>query len=505
MLKKYSFSDYAERLERAGLLKSREGTAGVIEAVCCDSGKASEGSLFVCKGNKFKPEYLSAAADAGACAYISEEEYPSVQLPHIIVSDARAALAEVSDLYYNSPWQRLNLIAVTGTKGKSTTVYYIKTILDAYFASVGKRPCGLISTIETFDGREHKASGNSTPESLEFQRILYTCAEAGLTAAVCEVSSQALKYSRVRCVRFDTGVFTNIGLDHISPLEHPDFEDYFQSKLSLFAQSARGVINVGSELYERVKQAAKDNCDSVVTYGLDASCDVRAFDIRKSDGRTVFRLSAPRFIADFSLSMPGIFNVENAAAAIAAALPFGELGLEPELIKSALESAKVPGRMELYSSDDGQILALVDYAHNALSFEELFASIKREYPDYTVVSVFGAPGGKAQIRRKSLGQIAGANCSHVYLTSDDPDFEEPSAIAADIAEGLAEHNCPYTFIEEREQAVVAAFAEAKPKTIILLLGCGNETRQKIKGAAVPVLSDAECVRLCLSPRQPTNA
>ena len=197
--------------------------------------------------------------------------------------------------------------------------------------------------------------------------------------------------------------------------------------------------------------------------------------------------------------------MENAAAAIAAALPFGELGLEPELIKSDLESAKVPGRMELYSSDDGQILALVDYAHNALSFEELFASIKREYPDYTVVSVFGAPGGKAQIRRKSLGQIAGANCSHVYLTSDDPDFEEPSAIAADIAEGLAEHNCPYTFIEEREQAVVAAFAEAKPKTIILLLGCGNETRQKIKGAAVPVLSDAECVRLCLSPRQPTNA
>lgn len=266
MLKLYTFEEYAKRLSDAGLLIKKQGEFnGKIEFLCCDSKKAKNNTMFVCKGNHFKAEYLDKAVAAGAVCYVAEKEYTD-NIPFIIVSDVRAALAELSDMYYNSPWKELDITAVTGTKGKTTVIHYVKTLLDTHFAKTGQKPCGLVSTVEMFDGVNAEESVNSTPESIDLQKHFLACVDNGLKSVACEVSSQALKYHRVRCTRFKTGVFVNIGVDHISPVEHPDFEDYFASKLKLFSQCENAVINRGTDYYDRVLKEAS-MCKKITTFG----------------------------------------------------------------------------------------------------------------------------------------------------------------------------------------------------------------------------------------------
>ncbi len=489
----YGFDEYIKRLSDARLLVSHGGEVnGKIEYLCADSKKAKENSMFVCKGNHFKPEYLNDAISRGAVCYVSEKKYET-DAPYIIVSDVRAALAELSDMFYESPWKRLELTAVTGTKGKTTVVHFIKALLDAHFERHGKKPCGLISTVETYDGATAEESVNSTPESIDLQRILYNCAENGLTDAVCEVSSQALKYHRVRCVKFDTAVFTNIGEDHISPVEHPDFEDYFNSKLKLFSQSRRAVINRGCEHFERVLRAA-EACADVVTYGGEPDCDVYYSDIRKENGKTCFHLKTPLFEGDFKLGMAGFFNVENAAAAVAATLPYN---IDIDTVYGVLSNASVSGRMETYANEDSSVVAIVDYAHNAMSFETLFSYVMKEYPGYRIVSVFGSVGNKAEVRRYALGKIAGRYSDFVYITSEHPDYESPYAIAEQIAEGIREGKAKYTVIPDRELAVTTAVSEAEKNTVVLILGVGNETTQRINGVLYERRSDSECAKEAL--------
>ena len=496
MLTFYHFDDYAARLRECGLLKDvRGGFDGKIELLCSDSKKAGENCMFVCKGNHFRPEYLDDAIRRGACCYVSETEY-APDLPHIVVTDVRAALAELSDLYYNSPCRDLRMTAVTGTKGKTTVVHFIRALLDAHFRKNGLPVCGLVSTVETFDGKVAEESVNSTPESIDLQRILYSCKENGLKSVVCEVSSQALKYHRVRRVGFDTAVFTNIGEDHISPVEHPDFEDYFESKLKIFGQCRRAVINRQCEHFDRVLGAAS-GCGEVVTYGDTPDCGVYYHDVRKEDGKTRFIMKTPDYEGAFTLKIAGFFNVSNAAAAVAATLPYG---IPEETVREVLAETVVSGRMETYSTPDNSIVAIVDYAHNAMSFETLFSYVLKEYPGYRIVSVFGSVGNKAEVRRYALGKIAGKYSDYVYITSEHPDYESPYAIAAQIAEGIREGKAGYTVIPDREQAVETAIAEAEEKTVVLILGVGDETTQRINGVLYERRSDSECALSALDKK-----
>lgn len=486
----YGFSDYVERLENAGLVREYGGEPGTdIKILCADSKKAGDGAMFVCKGNHFKPEYLADAEARGAVCYVSEKKYDT-KLPYIIVSDVRAALAELSDMYYGSPWKKLRVTAVTGTKGKTTVIYYTKALIDAYSKKHGGRPCGLISGIETFDGKELTESVNTTPESIDLQRIFSDMAENGLHSAVCEVSSQALKYSRVRCTTFDTAVFTNIGEDHISPVEHPDFEDYFSSKLRIFSHCKRAVINRESAYFPRILAAASV-CEKIVTFGNTPDCTVYYHDVRKENGKTCFTLETPDFKGDFSLAIAGFFNASNAAAAVAATLPYG---IDEETVREVLSETKVSGRMETYSSPDGRITAIVDYAHNEMSYEQVFSYALKEYPGRRVVSVFGATGNKAENRRYTLGKIAGKYSDLVIITSEHPDYESPYAIAEQIAEGVKDGGkAGCAFIEDRELAIITAVKTAEPDTLLLVLGEGNETTQRIKGVLHTRRSDSRLV------------
>lgn len=492
----HTFSEYYARLAERELVKYALTVGGdgiEVTAVCDNSSKAFRGCLFVCKGNNFKEEYLADALSKGAACYIAEREYEGAGVPCIIVTDARAALAEAAALYYDSPWEKIPVIGVTGTKGKTTVVYYIKKVLDEYFARLGKKPCGLVSTIDIFDGRTTRPSLNSTPESLELTEIIDTAYRAGLSCVVCEVSSQALKYERVRCLKFKAAVMTNIGIDHISPIEHKDFEDYFSSKLKIFEKAEFAIVNADGEEenFRRMLEAASV-CGKTYTYGRNPDASVRLYNVRKTGLCTRFEMSP--YSQVFELASPGFFNADNAACACCAA---AVIGAEEEDMGNALKKVSVPGRMEVFENKERDIIAIVDYAHNALSFETVFSSVREEYPGYRIISLFGCPGGKAQMRRRPLGEIAGKYSDTVYITSDDPEFEDPRDIAAQIALGVEASGGNWRFIEDRAEASFAAFEDAGEHAVVLLLGCGNETRQKIKGKAVPCLADAECVKIAL--------
>jgi UDP-N-acetylmuramoyl-L-alanyl-D-glutamate--2,6-diaminopimelate ligase len=293
------------------------------------------------------------------------------------------------------------------------------------------------------------------------------------------------------------GVFLNISEDHISPIEHPSMEDYFASKLRIFSQTRTALVNTGTDRLEDVLEAAKES-DRVITFGCKEGSDVYGYDIRKVGTETHFRVKCDRFDEEFVLTIPGLFNVENALAAITIANVYG---IPLPFIRSGLLRARSKGRMESYSSADGKITAIVDYAHNKLSFEKLFSSMKEEYPEHTILSVFGCPGKKALVRRKDLGTIAGQFSKKVYLCAEDPGEEPVEEISKDIAQYVA---CPVEMIEDRGEAIRAAIRDSEGLTLILITGKGDETRQKYGREYVPCPSDVELTKAALGEYDATH-
>lgn len=465
--------------------------SGAVEYLSYDSKDVRPGTLFVCKGAHFSPKYLADAQRAGAFCYVSQEKYQGngIEGPWIMVKDIRLAMAALANLFYEEPWKRFALTGITGTKGKSTTAYFVRSILDAYLEERGKPLSGIISSIDTYDGVMSFESHLTTPEAMMLQRHFFHAAEKGLEYVTMEVSSQALKYHRVKGVTFDIGCFLNIGEDHISDTEHRDFDDYFESKLMLFSQCKTACINLDSSHIDEILLAAED-CRRIITFGKQEEAEVYGHHIVKKHGYTSFMVRTPEFEREFHLEIPGLFNVDNALAAIAIC---SELQIPPSCMYEGLRRARVKGRMEIYENKDRKITVIVDYAHNRMSFETLFDSTLREYPKSSIFAVFGCPGGKAQDRREELGTVAGRYAKKVFITEEDPGEEPLSAISREIAGHVKAQGCAYSIVDDREEAIERAIAEAPENTVILLTGKGRETRQKRGMAYVECVSDVELV------------
>lgn len=455
-----------------------------IENLCFDSRKVSKNTLFVCKGASFKEEYIGAAKEKGAIFFVSEVKYNVDNL--ILVKDIRRAMALLSSMFFDKPWEGFKLVGLTGTKGKSTTLSYIINIMEG--AKVcGTDKFGYISTIDTYTGKQKFESHLTTPEAIELGEDLREMADSNLYAAGMEVSSQALKFDRTYGLVFDIGCFTNFAKDHIGDTEHPDMEDYLNSKLKFLDQCKTLIINLDTDKIEEILPKAKNGklTEKVITYSAkDKSADYFIENVRKEDGLTKFFLTG---VGEISLSMPGLFNAENAAlAAIVTKL----LGATDEEIKNGLLNAKAKGRMEVFENKTRELIVISDYAHNALSFERLFTSVKAEYPGYRIEALFGAPGGKGLSRREDLPKVAAKYADFVWVTEEDPADEDPKEICSVVLSNLEKFGGKGKIVVDREEAIRTAIKNAPPKTAVLLIAKGREEYMHRGYEYVPIKSDS---------------
>ncbi len=485
----YTLDTYIEALRRAGLLLKADAAgcgAEKVKGLTYDSRQVEEGTLFICKGAAFREEYLKATVKSGAMAYAAEKDYGLEGFPCLITSDIRKAMPLLADRFFCTPQNDLTITAFGGTKGKSTSAYYMKAVVDDYMRAEGKAESAILSTIDNYDGVVREESHMTTPESVELHRHFRNAVDSGISWLEMEVSSQALKYDRVDGIRFDAAVFLNISEDHISPSEHKDFEDYFTSKMKMFAQTDKAIVNLDSDLTGRILEYAKAS-GSCHTFSLkDPQADFYGYDLKKTQKGISFRARCADFDEDFSISMPGMFNVENAMGVIAAAYL---QGIPVEYIRSGLARARSSGRMELFSNRDKSIIAIVDYAHNKLSFEKIFDAAAREYPGRKIVSVFGCTGGKGLDRRPLMGAVAAQYSCRVYLTTDDPGPEDPLDICAQVKPVIEQSGCPCEIIEDRGLAIHKAVFDCHEPTLLLVLGKGNDSTQKICGKLAPYKTD----------------
>ncbi len=496
---KHTLNDYIALLEERELLAAPVpdslDRSAAVELVSYDSREVVPGTLFLCKGAHFKAEFLQMAQEKGAIAYVSEKPYPESPLPCLLVSGMRSTIAPLADRFYDHPSGKLKVIGLTGTKGKSSTAYYLKYILDSCLAEQDKPESGIISSIDTYDGVDRFESHITTPDALDLQRHFHHAVQSGLEYLTMEVSSQALKYHRSLCTDFAAACFLNIGYDHISPIEHSDFEDYFSSKLRIFRQGAVNCVNLDCGHADRILAAALEAGRPVYTFSQrDKEADVFASQVRKRGGDILFQVRTRRYEREFRLTMPGLFNVENALAAITVC---EALGVPQRHIYAGLERARVPGRMEVYSNAGETVTAIVDYAHNRMSFETLFRSVQAEYPGRRIVTVFGCPGLKALDRRRDLGEISGKYSDLVVLTEEDSGEEDTLSICQEIAGHVAEQGCAYIIQPNRGEAIRQAILSCKEPSILLITGKGQETRQKRGREYVEVPTDVDYVHAFL--------
>lgn len=500
--KLHPLEEYLKMLEENKLVSSfdmkDQDLTKMIHYISFNSMDVMEGTLFVCKGSHFSVDYLKAAIKRGAICYMSEVKYDledsdlqhGKDVPYILVNDMRKAMALLADFYFNHVWRELNIIGITGTKGKSTTAYFMKFILDEYLKDQNKPKSAIISGIDNYDGVINQESHLTTPEAMELHKHFDNAVNSHIEYLSMEVSSQALKYDRTLGINFDVGCFLNIGEDHISDIEHCSFDDYLDSKLRIFHQCKVACVNINTDYADKVMKAAAAS-PKVITFGLNENADVYGYDIIKSGKTISFTVRTDSYTKEFKLTMAGLFNVQNALAAIAIS---NSLNIPLRFIYAGLKKARVSGRMEVYTNKNKKLDVIVDYAHNKMSFETLFISTQKEYPNKKITIVFGCPGKKALSRRRELGELAGKYSNQVYITEEDAGEEPVIKICEEIAEHVEKQECNYSIIPDREEAIKEAIANADDNTVILITGKGRETRQKRGTLYIDTPSDVEYVK-----------
>lgn len=445
-----------------------------ISSLVYDSRKVKPGSIFVCipgtvrDGHDFIPEVMG----KGAVAFVVEKDVELVDgFTYIKVPDCRIALAELAAAYFDYPAEKLKTIGITGTKGKTTTTYLVKSILE----SAGIKT-GLIGTIESIIGEKSIPSVNTTPESYIVQETFRKMVDAGLEAVVMEVSSQALMMHRVAGFTFDIGVFTNLEPDHIGENEHKDFDDYMHCKGLLFQQCKLGIFNGDSEHIEGIM---KGHTCQVETFGYGKENDICANNVEllNESGALGVKYQASGLVNfDVEVNVPGAFSVYNSLTAIAICHHFG---VSEEAIKDALKHVSVKGRIEIVPVTKTYTL-MIDYAHNAMSLESLLTTL-REYNPPRLVCLFGCGGNRAKSRRYEMGEVSSRLADLTVVTSDNPRNEEPMDIINDIIIGVKKADGAYVTIPDRKEAIKYCMENALDGDIIVLAGKGHEDYQEIKG------------------------
>lgn len=450
-----------------------------ITTLVYDSRKVVKDSVFVCISGAVRDghDFAQEVAEKGAGVLFVEKQ---VDVPEevtvILTKGTRQALAIASAAYFGHPAKELTTIGITGTKGKTTATYMVRSILEKSGFKTG-----LIGTIETIVGKETIPSANTTPESYVVQETFRKMADAGCKCVVMEVSSQGLMLHRVGGFVFDYGIFTNLEPDHIGPNEHRDLEDYIHCKSLLFQQCRHGIFNADDS---HLQQMLNGHTCSVETYGFSEEADLRASDVQlTAQGGSLgvsYHLSGLMDM-EVEIDIPGTFSVYNSMTAIAICRHFG---VEKETILSSLAAVRVKGRVEILPVSSAFTL-MIDYAHNAMSLKSLLTTLK-EYHPKRLVCLFGCGGNRSRDRRFEMGEVSSSLADLTVVTSDNPRKEEPEAIIEDIVTGVKKADGEYITIIDRREAIRYVIEHAKQGDVIVLAGKGHEDYQEINGKKYPM-------------------
>ena len=458
------------------LLKGNEDV--VVNDIAYDSRKVEDGYAFVSiVGNNVDGhDYIDDAIKSGASVLIvSRDIEVESGITVIKVDDTSKILSRLSMNLFDNPQDKMTTIAITGTKGKTTTSFMIKRIIE----ESGSK-CGVIGTTGIYVGDKYYPNKNTTPLAYETLKYMNEMVNEKIDYVVMEVSSQALKYDRVNDIVFDYGVFTNLTQDHIGEFEHIDMEDYVNSKAKLFKQCENGIFNLDDRYFFDMVNMGES---SINTYGYEDKADLRVVssDLYRDGHLIGINLELDGVIKDkFKISTPGKFSAYNAMSAI---LTCHLMGIDIDCMKRALSDFSVKGRVEPVEVSS-KFTLLIDYAHNGVSTESILTTI-REYNPRRIVTIFGCGGNRSRDRRYEMGEIAGKYSDYCIITEDNNRFEEFDDIAKDILVGMNKTDCEYKIIPDRRDAIKYAIENAQEGDIIMLLGKGHEDYKEIKGVRYP--------------------
>ena len=445
-----------------------------ISDVIYDSRKIVKGCVFVCMiGANFDGHsFIEKAVEQGAAAVVVSRDVNIEGITVVKTEDTRKALALMSAEYFGRPAEKLKTIGITGTKGKTTSAFMIKAVLEKADIKTG-----IIGTIGIIIGNEITKTSNTTPESYELHRAMRNMVDKGCKCAVMEVSSQALKLYRAYGINFDYGMFTNLSHDHIGGVEHASMEEYIECKSRLFSQCKVGIVNADDKVTPIIIE--NNTCEKIETFGFGENAELRA---KNEHLISDFGYIGVHFESEGVLNMsvdvdiPGKFNVYNALCAMAVCRHFG---VSKENIYDGLNEVKVKGRVETVKVN-GNYTLLIDYAHNAVSMENVLETLK-EYKPNRLITLFGAGGGRSKDRRYEMGEISGKLSDLSVVTEDNSRYEDVMDIIGDIEKGLAKTDGKYIVIPDRTEAIRYCIENAKDGDIIVLAGKGHEDYQDKMG------------------------
>lgn len=441
-----------------------------INKIEYNSQKIESNDVFVAiKGYKEDGnDYIKEAVEKGAVCIVTEDELNANELPNITivrVQNSRIALSLIASKYYDFPARKLKLIGITGTKGKTTTAYMIRDILNAS----GKKT-GMIGTIYNTYGNVCIEASRTSPESLDLQKLLKDMVDAQMEYVVMEVSSHSLVLDRVYGLHFAIGIFTNLSQEHLD--FHGTMDNYLLAKSKLFEMCDFALVN-GDDIHTpRLKKMIK--CKTA-TFGLDNAVNITASDVRINNNNVEFKMYVNKMLETIVINIPGRFTVYNALAAIGTC---SLLGAQMDAILLALSNIKVPGRSEIIDVPK-TFTVMVDYAHNPSSLEAILSSIKK-YVKGRIICVFGCGGNRDKEKRPMMGEISGRLADFTVITTDNPRNEDPSIIMKEIEDGVKKTKGLYKIIENRKDAIAFAMRIAWKNDLVLIAGKGHETYQELK-------------------------